>query len=361
MTSVSLQFWKFEDYLPIFEHLTKLISIRVTHDVSDEEEENFAESFLSSKTEGQQDLVIRRLSKVKSLLYTSHSYFCPNAIKFIANYLTGLEDLNIRGQFHGALGSTLQQQQLLIEMISCAVKADGIVSLYNIKVLVLAEMLPTIAHILFSRSPYINRVLQISSIDYLIQDYDDVALDVEWWTDAQVNIWFFNHSSAHQALAAIFDSQFSDVDEFVFCIMDKAGGGSMPIGFDMYDTILEAIPSLKKVTFDIPASFTESESSVETHQYPSIELLTLRYNSNVKFHLLLDRFAYMFPNLKCLNLYYYEGVVNQDTRDLYIDLAKYTLECLAIDLTPVRFMMNTQSIKSNFFIVQVESSEKKDR
>lgn len=83
----------FGKFLKAFQHLPKLETL-IMRDVEDDQK-NFAEDFLASMTQEEQELFVKRLSQFKELYWSRDEGFCLHAIKFIEKYMTGLEHFDM--------------------------------------------------------------------------------------------------------------------------------------------------------------------------------------------------------------------------------------------------------------------------
>lgn len=161
----------------------------------------------------------------------------------------------------------------------------------------------------------------------------------------------------------------NNIDEFelYFCKKELTHYAH-PADADMYNKLLERMPSLKKVTLDVPESFNGpgSVQFSDVQEYTRVEELVIRAAENAIFKQLLDRCFYSFPNLKKLDLQYYCCPWDEDMKEFPIKLANYSLESLKIDLTPVKAkmtqLMDTElSMGEDFFVIDLDILNGKGR
>lgn len=131
----------FKGFLPIFDHLPNVTAISL-HGSNDQVD--FAERYLASKTKEEQYLLVERLSKVQYLDLTFGKNFCVNSIKFIRKYLTGLERFYYKSSFNGYYNDHLKQvfRDELLEILGPA--NEGYIFVNFIEYGVLKRSLTTI-------------------------------------------------------------------------------------------------------------------------------------------------------------------------------------------------------------------------
>lgn len=351
------QLENFQDYLPILQELSNLTAISVKQGYFGDDQENFAEAYLATMSKEHQDLLIKRISNVDELTYTSSRVFCPNSIKFIKKSFSGLKKLTIISKYKCPYWTDTHRQVLLDDVINLVVKDHASITLVDMVLPVLAESLPAIVQKLFSQ-PQFNRVLQVT-VDPARYYQDKVDLHMQWPTTKRLDIAIGGEADPHNIVASIFSSQMENIDHVVFYIRGKVDYLGN-IDTHTYNVVFKAISSLKEATLDIPNTFIDCETTDEVYQHISMETLTLRSLQQVDFPLLLYSYAVMFPNLKFLNLYYYEGERLQTPIDPYnINLRNYTLERFVLDMTQVKRTIKKYPIPSDFFVIQIEKPQEK--
>lgn len=242
-------------------------------------------------------------------------------------------------------------------MTSLKVTDHADITLDKMGLATVAECLPTIVQKMFSRLQS-NRTLEINLEDNLHDE--EVNLRLQWPTTKQLSISLAQEHDIYDSINTLLNSELNNIDNLVFRITDFAL--CVPkIRINAYNKVFEMIPSLKEATLGIPSQCLDSLAVEDFDRHTGIESLTLWSCGAERFQSLLDTYAFMFPNLKFLNLYNYDGVVDYDSLDLFYDLDNYTVERLRIDMTPVKLMMNDSFVENAFFMVQVMTPENTKR
>lgn len=225
--------------------------------------------------------------------------------------------------------------------------------------------MPTILQKVYSK-PRSKRTMQLFMLfePHGLDEWVDLHVDT---TKYKQDITIYASNQLHlDLIAATLFTQFSELnqaDEFTLEVRERQywkNKGSPGPTIGMLNMLLESMPSLKTVTFDIPRTY-DNNSKPETEQvFPNIHTLTLRVCATAKFQKLLDQYATILPNLRHLNLFYFSGTWTKKSGQFHVKLDNYTLESLSLDVTPVK--MKTQSYQNccdpdDSFAVQINKEK----
>lgn len=351
----------FGKYLPIIQKTTHLKHISLNNNW--EEDEGFAERYLAAITKEEQDELVKKLSKVNTLNWNTGD-FPLHSLKFIDNYLTGLNDVYIRIDMDASWTD---------HRAFCNTALD------------------------FLRSKHYYR-LDISVRDLVLDEYDDddeeapsrliayliqqakirvlqLTLTPEDWDTAiafnsnkQEFMDIQADAQSHPPPMGLFSSKIPlvNIDEFTLDLQFIRRNDEEGIHFafiEYYESILGALPSLKQATVDVPANFhlLELRSSLRNQKVVCLQLesLILRATPYGEFQPFLDKCLYMFPQLKDMNVYYHCGVWKENIGICKMELGGYSLERLTLDVTPIKMMIKKKFDKDqfktdDFFVVGVK-------
>lgn len=366
--SISSQYLNtFEAFLPVFERLPKLTKLKVYN--MQQDQDKFAERYLATRTEEEQDLLLERLSKVVGLTWGNWSGICVNTLTFIIKHLTGLKRLSLYGAFTDRSRVSRQQHRLF-----CNSMLDLFNSIsqchVNIKLRMndLSEYLPLILHKVYQQLTTNDKSRKLELI--VTDAYDGEATDL-----VELNIMRLSNGqrctlikmkgehSLNNLITNVLSetTQLDDVDFFKFHPL-----GSQAIDASVYEKLLGWIKSLNHVYLNIPSSFKENEIMHYTYDqeykgsvYIQVEEMTTDTSKNVTYQTLLNRFSFAFPNIKRLNFHYHSGFWQQHLGEFQLTLCKYSLKHLKVDVTPIRRMMRSYIEKQcatdeDFFLLEIE-------
>lgn len=102
---------------------------------------------------------------------------------------------------------------------------------------------------------------------------------------------------------------------------------------------LKRMPSVKDVILDVPTAYSDSINNYDQTTYTQVQNVTIRAPARGNIQALLDRYSFAFSNLSCLKLHYYCGVWDNGACTFQINLSKYVLDRLVVDMTFLKLKM----------------------
>lgn len=349
-----------EKHLPVLEKLSDFESIRIGYG---EDENEFPQEYLNSKTADEQNMLIAKLAKIKCLNVRGKIF--PNAMMFAVKYLTGLEKFSIK-TFEGYKWTEEQDDTFFYDVLDLVCRANSSkLDIYRLTLYQISQFFGEITEGL-SQQPSKNKATTTLTIVMTNdRDYDTDKAEL------QVNINQFKHDIKISAgynveTDNLFSSLFmyyaaiTGVDEFILRIGQERRSHEK-IDMFMYTKIFQCLVSLKSVVLSIPVLhkdfiFSEPPALTEAHcsginLQPQVEKLSLHADPCAKFKSLLHYFSFIFPNLKHLEFFYFSGIWDAFIGEYQVPLARFTLDKLVIDATPVKRKLK----KCNFFVLVVET------
>lgn len=347
----------FEKLLGIVENTPNLQHIKLDNLVKDGE--RFAERYFATKTIDEQSDIKETLSKVADLHLSYNKDVCVHAMKFIAQYLTGLKSFSITN-YNGSKECIGLQEKAFMYILDIlgTLKNDCKLDMYGMKLDFLVGQLPNITRLIFQqmlKNTTRKRTLQITlaNWDMITMDefpQDSVELHIEA-SEGKIDVTASNQLTLHELVTTLFPtiSTFDHIDSFIlrfdYGLRDKY---YKPININVYEKIFRVMPLLKEVVFDVPALVEENKID-HTKEYPRLQKMILQATANTNYGTLLTRCGTMFPNLKYLVLHYSCGKWNEELGEFRLNLDKLT-----VDLTPIKSKM-----KQDFFVLDVQLTKRK--
>lgn len=94
--------------------------------------------------------------------------------------------------------------------------------------------------------------------------------------------------------------------------------------------------------------------------YPLLEEMTITDYGDKPYQSMLNRFAFAFPNIKQVNFRYRPGIWKQHLGEFQIELCKYSLKRLHVDVSKIKSYMNRYLKKEcttdeDFFLLEIEA------
>lgn len=368
-------FSSFQLILPVFDRLEHVQSIYITS--IREDQTDFAETYIASKSKDQQNLIIQRLSKVKDVKWKYQGGLNTDSAMFINKYLTGLDILGIHSTVEQKWRYPRMQQTFRDYILESFCSAKFYSSLVYDKVedLTLGDCFSDIVKSVFNDAPSnINRILKVNLHDIFFPRCDLLSLEVESSPPRSYRMITIVSPNVHlfkEVMDRMMEhgGHLNDVDELILEIPQDEQMFS-----ESYYEILAYMSSLKKVTLQVPKKVVEKPNEQPYGYYDFLENeptmvneptvvkeltmvneLTIKvHNCYTEFPSLLYQLSKRFPNLKYLKMDRFCGVWEDGTLEFQVKLASYSLECLTLDITRVKIDMQSNNVESDFFVVDVK-------
>lgn len=357
------EFNSVDQWLDLAEHLSNLKSIYLSEPLP---EENFVfNSYFKDKTYDEQEELLTRLLRITRVDLSFENGYCEHLLEFIYIYLTGCEIFQMVDQdSHDWDEEELDSFCRDALPLACTAKKEGKIRLEAFIYESFRDIYPWIFDIIFFRHDTERTNLLI-----LNTCHDDEAECLSISTEPlvrEIYISILDNHSLHELIPVLFGEYIYPIDEFylkhdyrddIITITDK--------DLDMYEELLTYMPDLKKMTMQIPIFFRKEHPQERFDDtYPLLENLTLIGCEDLDCQILLDRFCYLFPNLKCLGFEQFSGIFCERSNEFKLSLESYSLERLIIDLSPIRHIMY-EDVSTRFFqegdyaLVKIELSGSK--
>lgn len=359
-----------EGFLSFFEQLPQLKEFQLNTTTDDNNA--FAEDYFLDKSDEDKTQVLKRLADVESMSWNCVNSFFVNSIMLISKYFTGLKSFDFGCRL--PLSWTDAKQRLFFTFALDLVQSirrsrmEMIISIEN-----LAGYFPIVVAKTFQRPSIPAANASNRTVRAIITEKSDpnllpdlIVVNNQKLVQSGIVLNISKETSLRHIAAHLFKTTvpLNDVDEFILEIKsrEKTSYYRQKVTVKMYSQILAAMPFLKEVTLDIPASFvaeTENDSTIDTLSSRA-EKLTLRPCQDRQLQPLLNQFSVLFPNLKHLKLLYFCGIWKEFIGEFQVELGKYTLESLTIDVTPLKAKQTSDQSKEGdvsdaerFFVVEV--------
>lgn len=266
----------FQKLLPAFVHLPNLRTVSIPD--AENDAEYFVERYLASVTKEEQGQLAKTLSRVTRLTMHYNNTFCVNSINFITKYFTGLRYVQLSAYNNQNL--TNSEKAIFLNQILdlvCSMKSGGCVEFNRFKLTNLLEHLPAIMSKVFHRVQS-DRILCLNAINDVVENSRDlVGMYLTSKSlptiSRRLDITFSKKLSLDDIVTSVLE-KIPTVNNVDMLILDINQQCTPKANIQIFDNILKAMPSLKKVVFDIPASYDENSLSAQDSVYPLIEEAT---------------------------------------------------------------------------------------
>lgn len=330
----------FRSTLPAFEEISNITDYSLN--TYEDDEKGFLETYLSTKTAYERDMVIERLSKIDTLSWGAFSFrnCCHNSWKFIGDYLTGLKRITVYPLWDTDPSEDQPFAQIcdtLLKLISttneCYVHTMTTITL-------LQEYLPAFVERVLNQRPSAtssHRRLQVVIKDgYYRQGMAGLKVKVnKHQCQRTLELYLAGKFTFGEFVKKVFQTGviLSKVDEFtlVFSNIQGIQRSNTSDNIEDYGELLQMMPSLRKLRLDVKAKSIVGSIGNVAKKLPLVEDLTIRANANADIQLLLDHCPCAFTNLKHLALQRFFGISNDGDDEYKIDLKTYILDKLTID------------------------------
>lgn len=346
----------FRKYLPLLEQLPRLTKLSVKSFADDEP--SFVDTYLASKTNDERNQLLQRLSSIASLEWDSSLGICANSLKFIPEYLTGLNSLEVKTELPKDANDDLLQTCFdTVSNIMHSVNACRL----NIKMnyLDVPIYLPTVMKNLYDnrQTSTPNNVtgialqLKIESLKSLFESTAEVSVNTD---KRQGNRFIEITVNSNLTLSEILEQLFSTVapldgiDKF-----SLLHDGRLSATDTTYDVIFQWFPSLTELEFDMHPPLKDLSSikrDLEHEKYPMVHTLTIRASKDAEIQDFLNRCSLSFPNLEYLEL---SCICNNWEEEDFgkIELTRYSLTKLTMHW---KKDSTTSSVKKvDFYVIKI--------
>lgn len=337
-----------QKWLPVLEHAPNLTALTIT--LKEGDEPGFAENYLATKTKVEQRLY----------LHCSPGAFV-NSLKFVAKYFTDLTKIHVERYLDKPYGDISQLLSLSI-MLSLPVsrRSFEMRGTYNTLHYILPVITNKIFHQTASNFKTPNKVLQL----FVVDEFDVDLEYIRFSSDQNPTKQHITITVTHlYELMSSNSYPLDDIEEFKLTFSTKSVADRTDVYF--YDGVLGAFPLLKKVHLCLPTSFVKTkylELKELASPHPLVQDATLQAKPNTACQALLDSWCLAFPNLRQLSLHYFSGIWREYIGEFQVELGKYMLECLTVDVTPLKTKMHKEQLtKDDFFVVEVEILQNNER
>lgn len=346
----------FGRFLPILKQLPNLKTLHISDAVDDRDQ--FAEKFMFSLPSDKQHQFAKQLSAIDTINLATNKGICANSIKFMSNTLSGLERFVLRSSSNKTW--TNLEEQVFCNNLLDLISPKTTIELKDMNFMVLSKLFPVLAHRVFDNTPSSTKKLYISILD---GNSSDITANLGVYVDksssnrkirVQIKKQLRLGHVAYYLCGSKAPLHEVDVLKIYFKFRDESWG-SPPAEIDMYYALLAKMPSLKKLILDIPDAYDEFDTKFKTSVIcPKVEDAIIRASEALRIRQILDGFSTTFPNLKRLSLYYFSGDWDYNSGVFFVDLPKYSLEKLEVDVTPIKRMKIEISVKKDFFVLEIE-------
>lgn len=373
---------EFEGLLPVLGRLPHLRAIRSpAYEVLDED---VIRSYSEDKPIDVRIQCKQQLANLTDISLTTDSSFtkepdaCRYLIDFISSYLTNLQkfslqrsedfdwDSNYKYIFHGDI----------LSLVTSAQDSGEVGTTIDVKTLssIFSDVTRTIYQDIPAAYRHIaSRVLNISIRGQGEEDENASAfLRVEskrkpFTRSINIRINSSLISAMDTLLKLTRRAAIAEVDTFTFRTTDNPYAKDYNSIMQKYEDVLTNMPSLKRLVFYIPAFYKEFRTTHYIYNkvykgliHPQVQELTLCATPALNIQSMLNRYSFTFPSLKHLALHHFSGTWHIESGEFRVILARYSLESLEIDMTPVRIKtleyLTTQSpLTRYFFVLELET------
>lgn len=350
--------------LPVLEMLPLT---RIGMMVAPVSEDDFVERYLESKTTVQRSQLLDRFVNVADLRLCLDQ-LCERSIRFVSNYLTGLKIFSVCRLRQGDWDDTDMQlfYNDIMVIVTSAKESGNVCVLMTVSTL--TTCFPHIANKIYRQMPSTkNRTLTLEMADGSLSTNDKVSLEITHEPNMSTqSIHICSNKSIMECLCLIPNlGPIMNVDVFEVSTSSKRLHEDYDSADELlcnrYDDAFAAMPKLEKAAIIISDKHKETRADHFNYDqvyhglvHSHLRDLTISAAPDVKFQSMLNEYAFMFPKLEHLTLYYYSGTWEPERGEFSVILPKYSLNSLTIDMTPVK-TKTMQYLGSQFFVVELET------
>lgn len=311
--------------------------------------------------------VATRLSAIKKLTLIALDGFNLNSIIFVSKYMTGLEEITL-GCFLQKKWNDIYQRLFCNYILNLTRAIEKCRFEMEMNLEILGEYFPLFAHDLFHQTALAGKKTPSASLIINVHEQEEVpnvvtmVISTEHPSKQHIIIHISKLTDLRNLTSKLFKKEtlFYNIDEFSLKIPKRSQASfySQKVTLGIYNDVLDKMPELKQIQLDIPASYKDTKTTVDNKEtHTRTQSLVLRASENVDFQTLLNSCPSKLPNLKHLDIYYYSGIWKENIGELELELGKYVLESLTVDMTPVRSITMTHLKKEDittedFFVIE---------
>lgn len=326
--------FQLEEFVQVVDKLPYLTKIdMISSDVDNSRD--FMERYMAMKeSEDEKDQLIKRLSEFENFSFRCRNRDVPipiGSVQFIRNYLKGLKRVTI--EWDSGLNKISQEQiQCLLDIV-CPAKDKTSTHEKNLDAL--ESDFQFGVESFFMEMAFVGRSLSLNitkpnvNVDYTFSfvTRSDQSEESEQKTVISARSQGSIYRSAFERIVNT-----GDPDFLLIYFQSEIPVEDLTKVTDMCNRIIEHMPSVKELEVNLPLG----SNGV---RHPQIR--TLRFNTSYDelTESSLSQFQHfnVFPNLTCLNLFYFGGVYSEFNDIYQVNLSAYNLEKVAIDLTYVGY------------------------
>lgn len=314
----------FESLLPVLAHLSDLKKLKFRK--FENGSHQFLERYLQIKSPEEKQQLLERISKITDLEIESRIFLSDSAVKFIMNYMTGLEAIEIRT----ALANNPEQIKLCCDMFSMAQTLYRCFFVVEMPIDVLRNSLPMIMHQVY-QPPVKEKALSI----YVGNEIGSAVIinknDALYIKKSDIIYMRINMSDSHLHNRSNFFDDVLELDKFTLEMSYNNNNNTRAFNafFGTKSTFKQVKFYLRETT--VGGNISVDEEVGENHTF--VEKLTIIAGPKAEIDPLLDRCSAAFPNLRFLALYDFCGNLQNVVLNYQLKLTKYTLENLTVNVT----------------------------
>lgn len=296
---------------------------------------------MRQKSSDERTRLFEGIARINDLDIACDTFLSESDLDFIAKYMTGLDNIKIRS----VLPNNSQQTHLYYTMLSVVRSIKSSRTVTEIPVNVFWNCLPRFMHEVFQR-PTTEKTL-ILYMDKRLSPEIDLEID----TDLCMKIWL---SDSHLRNRSTLSDSILEMDRFSLMVSSYYRKRSQPA----YDAFFRTKSTFKEVTLDIPQKFRGEQEPLDVsiaHNHTFVETLTILSEPQATVQLLLDKCYVAFPKLKSLTLDGFWGNQLEDTNKYQLELPKFTLEKLVINVTRTHHIEGKKFILLEMEVLSLDS------
>lgn len=328
--------------LPLLKRLPRISELQLV--AGEDEKLSLVEKYISESREEDAEYVLQRLSSITKFHWTYRDGHCTNTLMIISKYLTGLDELRITGMFP----SSLRKVQSCCDSVSNLIQ-NVRHSYFNVTMqkFVVKEYLPVLVDALRHKTivgatpknaPGINLELCVRPLDDIPKSLAlmEVSSHKSRYRQQDVLIEIDDEMPFDDMIERLFmeGAPLNGVTKFEFSLGDiRDSPYDNRLNVRLYERLLRRFPSLERLVLHVDSRFDDiSKQGTASRTFPLVRHLSLLVGSNVGMQNMLNRFYFTFPNIERLDLHYFCGVWEVETGVGEIDLSRYSLKKLAVDM-----------------------------
>lgn len=372
ISSPPVQLDTFNKWLPVIEHLPNLTDLSIL--TTEDDQRSFAKEYLTAKTKDEQDQLREKLSAIKQLSWFNGQGVCLNSLKFISNFMGGLQSLTVNCIFKEQWSNLYQRLfcNIALDLLECIATCTFSLTM---KIDEISEYLPIIINSTFfqaeRRSNDLHRILQVRVVDNApsLEGTAQVMIHANKTRRRSIRIVINDNYTLDKIASGLLGKSLpsEELDEFQLVFKNRRKYKKKKVDAETYFAIFKEMPSVKRLVLDIPFSYVDTGKTFEDNEeLVSVEELAVLSDVKTNFQALLDSYCSVLPNLRSLRFSQFCGVWNESFGEFQINLPRYTLKSLGICLHTAYLKTHQHLQKENikegdFMVVLVEMLDTSER